>query len=697
MAEEKGELPMDDSENHSSMNSSEKSQEGGTSLMQRLRIPFVTSVVDNSSGEVVSLGNRQVPMGLANINYHGMFVTADEHVALESGTPSDAAWLMGFTIDPNRSHLIAEKYPELEYPVPVTIGTQSFSYFRNFPLRDTCTLKTSVGYVTYVEYAYIHDMDRKERMALVEYEPLNITNTPSEPDTASDWSELPVKKLQHIQSPFGRQSVLTWWNWVLQNQATQQISVENCTFAIAEEIDIQMNSTAQPNGDWRQWSPLQFYTRSMELFILTSESSHLQSVLGALTDWLDIGPDFLDQEPFNIWNQKILSTLKQTRADNLSVDENKEAAHHVYNLLAVEALDKDGVVICGPRYLFKKSIRKSFKLDEDEFKTFFATPQDTLKAVCNAVKDRIKQQLAFNNIGCGQATTATTRISNHEEMSTPAKIHKSQPKGEPKGVNLQTLNSLSNATDACRGCGKVNTCPTRDQQRCVFKQHPGFNKEPKAWKESTMGKLYATKVPNGANPKGRETLAANFVPTASKFDVEAMSDALKATLTTKGVPFPESSRKRSFDSAQGRGGRGNNLSTHFDILASYTTNKDASYLRPFTLCLPQAQDTAEEGRNTDNITVKGLVDSGAVHASYISIALALHLDELKVLKQVVNRRVCTGIKGSQQCSDSSHAYDVRFDFVNERTLIKEHITIRAQMIDSQFDLIIGQPDIFQLI
>ena len=280
MAEEKGELQMDDSESNSSMNSSEKSQEGGTSLMQRLRIPFVTSVVDNSSGEVVSLGNRQVPMGLANIDYQGMFVAADEHVALESGTPSDAAWLMGFTIDPNRSHLIAEKYPELEYPVPVTIGTQSFSYFRNFPLRDTCTLKTSVGYVTYVEYAYIHDMDRKEQRALVESEPLNITNTPSEHDTTSDWSELPVKKLQHIQSPFGRQSVLTWWNWVLQNQATQQISVENCTFAIAEEIDIQMNSTAQPNGDWRQWSPLQFYTRSMELFILTSESSHLQSVVG---------------------------------------------------------------------------------------------------------------------------------------------------------------------------------------------------------------------------------------------------------------------------------------------------------------------------------------------------------------------------------------------------------------------------------
>ena len=44
----------------------------------------------------------------------------------------------------------------------------------------------------------------------------------------------------------------------------------------------------------------------------------------------------------------------------------------------------------------------------------------------------------------------------------------------------------------------------------------------------------------------------------------------------------------------------------------------------------------------------GLVDYGAVHSSYISLALALHLDKLKVLKQVVNKRVCTGITGCQR-------------------------------------------------
>ena len=65
------------------------------------------------------------------------------------------------------------------------------------------------------------------------------------------------------------------------------------------------------------------------------------------------------------------------------------------------------------------------------------------------------------------------------------------------------------------------------------------------------------------------------------------------------------------------------------------------------------------------------------------------------MKRIVNTRICTGIKGSQQCSNSSHAYDIELDFINERTLNKEILVIRAQVIDSQFDLIIGRPDIFQ--
>ena len=116
-------------------------------------------------------------------------------------------------------------------------------------------------------------------------------------------------------------------------------------------------------------------------------------------------------------------------------------------------------------------------------------------------------------------------------------------------------------------------------------------------------------MPNGQGAPGRESLAANFAPTADKSDVEPLSEASKTALKAKGVVFPNP--KRPF---QG----GKTMSTHFQILASYTTNKDASYLRPFTLCLPQEEVEEVERDNQireDNITVNGLIDSGAVHSS----------------------------------------------------------------------------------
>ena len=63
-------------------------------------------------------------------------------------------------------------------------------------------------------------------------------------------------------------------------------------------------------------------------------------------------------------------------------------------------------------------------------------------------------------------------------------------------------------TSSCKGCGR--RCKPR---QCQYFKHPGYNKEARKWSESTMGKLYSTKVPNGpGKDKGREVLAANWVP-----------------------------------------------------------------------------------------------------------------------------------------------------------------------------------------
>jgi len=46
------------------------------------------------------------------------------------------------------------------------------------------------------------------------------------------------------------------------------------------------------------------------------------------------------------------------------------------------------------------------------------------------------------------------------------------------------------------------------------------------------------------------------------------------------------------------------------------------------------------------------------------------------------------------CTNVSKAYDIELTFLNELTNKKELLIIRAQVIDSRYDLIIGYPDIF---
>ena len=462
-----------------------------------------------------------------------------------------------------------------------------------------------------------------------------------------------------------------------------------CTGTIARQIDIQLSKLVAKHGDWKLWTANDFHDRVNAHFVPVADKSHLQTVTRALSvAKLDIGPHFDSQEPFTAFSAEVLHILELHREDHLSPEELKTVAYQIYNLIAVESGrdPKTNALIGGPRSIFKKSIRDSFEQDEESFKTFFETPEETLMAISDAVRERVTAQLNFNNIGCGMATTTSTRLSNIEEVVAIPTIS-----NRPK-TQTQQLNVLESAkSDPCWGCGKSNTCPKKQQQQCVYKPHPGANKEKKPWKDSTMGRLYASKVPNGTNPPGRDALAANFVPTADKSDVEAIADSAKVTLKAAGVPFfVAGNNKRSHS------GGGNTLLKPFDILASYSTDKDASYLRYFTLCRPQDEEGEATNEGVDNnITVAGLVDSGAVHSSYISLAFARRLDKLNILKRIVNKRICTGIKGSQQCSNSSHAYDIELDFINERTLNKEILVIRAQVIDSQFDLIIGQPDIFQ--
>jgi len=132
------------------------------------------------------------------------------------------------------------------------------------------------------------------------------------------------------------------------------------------------------------------------------------------------------------------------------------------------------------------------------------------------------------------------------------------------------------------------------------------------------------------------------------------------------------------------------------ILASYTITKDDSYLRSFSISTSKQEvgvGAARETKANSKIELKALIDTGAIHSSYVNLTTAKKLQKLGLLYIPSNKRVCTGLNNAS-CTNVSKAYDIELTFLNDLTNKKELLIIRVQVIDSRYDLIIGYPDIF---
>ena len=199
---------------------------GGISLMQKLRIPFVTSVFDEYAKSFVPVGNRLSPVGLANVQWNDIFVTSDEQAALESGTPSNASWAMGFTIDPKRGEEIKNDYPDLDYPVRITIGDSQSYFFRNFPLQDY-SIQCVCGFVSFMEFDYITSRQARSLDVTNSTEALSFrTFKGKEETTDTDCDTRPIKKLQHMKAPFSLSNFKLWWTWFQENRDSNRFQLQ---------------------------------------------------------------------------------------------------------------------------------------------------------------------------------------------------------------------------------------------------------------------------------------------------------------------------------------------------------------------------------------------------------------------------------------------------------------------------------------
>jgi hypothetical protein len=277
--------------------------------------------------------------------------------------------------------------------------------------------------------------------------------------------------------------------------------------------------------------------------------------------------------------------------------------------------------------------------------------------------------------------------------------HKSGGGGHHKrSTSEATLNNITQDNDTslpCNGCGWTDICV--DYAHCHFKSHPGYNKDKtKSWAASNNGKSY--KVAKCEDKKGqtagRDQLSFYHHPCGKK-----MTEIEMKALIDAGMTKPKRLSKKP-QNGSSSGGKRKLTDYPFDILATYATTKDESYLRPFSILCRQEKATKVGGDSrskkveiNQDIKVNALIDTGALKSSYISLHLAKKLHKLGLMKIQTKQRVCSGINNTS-CTNATASYDLTLSFVNERTLNEELLVLRAQVIDCRFDLIIGQPDIF---
>ena len=92
-------------------------------------------------------------------------------------------------------------------------------------------------------------------------------------------------------------------------------------------------------------------------------------------------------------------------------------------------------------------------------------------------------------------------------------------------------------------------------------------------------------------------------------------------------------------------------------------------------------------------TARALIDTGALHANYISNQLAARLIEHGTAKLDDPTRICSALSG--KCSSCLGRLILNVEFLNDITNLKEKIKIPFKIVDISYDVIIGRPSIMQ--
>ena len=477
---------------------------------------------------------------------------------------------------------------------------------------------------------------------------------------------------------------------------------------------------------WRNWTFEKFYEKLLSCFAESTQTNILTKLLTAIgLDPETYSLDVLANGDTSISGYITLSTAlenlldihgalgpdKAINSEILTPANNQNLANFLFRLIRVD--DQSTAHQSTPRLHFKQRLlalnkkrnnREDFESIEQFKDCLVRTDNERSNAQCeaggfglipSAFPPAVSASFMLDEANYMQVHGSSSGgIHPHVSQQKPGKgSHKGN--SESSGPRNQNLNNLTQGTGSipCKGCGWTDTCSSQTQ--CQYKAHPGYNSEANTWASSTNGRAY--KVANiankGTDKKGKDKLCFYFHPNGNK-----LSEGEIQKLKDSGMKKPAWGNRPSSGNKRQQNNHGEKTNYEpLQILASYTTTKDDSYLRPFTILTSKQEvgvgkATTREADAT-KIELNALIDTGAIHSSYVNFETAKKLQKLGLLYIPSNKRVCTGLNNAS-CTNVSKAYDIELTFLNELTNKKELLIIRAQVIDSRYDLIIGYPDIF---
>jgi hypothetical protein len=271
-------------------------------------------------------------------------------------------------------------------------------------------------------------------------------------------------------------------------------------------------------------------------------------------------------------------------------------------------------------------------MDIGKFKTIheFLT---TLAKVCYDIGEVHTKALKY----CLYSVSEDATERNGKQKNQRGNHQQSDHKQEEVSVTTKPSSQL------CFGCGRLHNLGSD----CLLKSHPDFNGEKRPWVKSTKGKAW--------KEKGVETLP--------------WDRCLRKSDESKWKPPPAKPNKR------------NNSSEYIQKLATMSETEISDNLLSCSIEFLKTR-----------IRCRALIDTGALHGNCISKELAKRLEFLGFERQEQIARVC-GATMNICTYTIGTCLRLPLTFYNEQTNCNSTIDLNFSILETDFDLIIGRPDI----